>query len=81
MPKRRRVSSVRHYCQTSASVKANRHHCGVMRAQFCSNPLFKVEQVPTDEFPELLAEYRHCLSVAADIGKRDALQLGQTDTK
>jgi hypothetical protein len=33
--------------------------------------LFQVAKVPMHELSELLAEYRHCLSMSAHISKRD----------
>lgn len=82
MPKRRRVSGIRHHRQTATSVKPNRDHRGIVpAAKICSNhlievahqcALFQVEKVSMHEFTQLLAERRYGRPVSTDVGKRDA---------
>ena len=75
------MSRVRHYKQPAAAVPADRDHRGVVHvAELFSNRLIEfshqpdlrhLTQVPLHEISKLLAERRHCLSMAAHVGKRD----------
>src|SRR5918992_2508482 len=81
VPERWGVSRVRHYKQPPAAVPADRDHRGVVHvAEFLSNRLIEfphqpdlcqLAQVPLHGLSKLLAERRHCLSMAAHVGKRD----------
>ena len=75
------VPRVRHDKQPPATVPANSHHRGVVHvAEFFSNrliefshqpDLWQLTQVPLHELSKFLTKRRHCLSMAAHVGKRD----------